>query len=133
MAKVKPKTPNIETSTQQISLDMGTVVAPIAATPVTAPVAPIEKSTTTIITKENEQRAAKGVKAVPPLEKASSVEKDTAPQLIVQYVDANGARKVTTYSCASLRISQYRDQNLSKSGMKTTLNVSIEASVIEVN
>lgn len=89
---------------------------------------PLEEQTTKIETKENQSRGSKQV-----LEKASAAEKDSAPQIVLQYVDQSGQRRTKTFGCASIRLAEYKDQNLSKTGMKTTLNISIEAVVLEVN
>ena len=85
-----------------------------------------ENKISTVDLKENESKKSKRT-----LEKSSSLDKERAPQIILTYTDANGTKQTKTFGCASLRLSEFKDQEFTKSGPKTTLNISIEASVIE--
>jgi hypothetical protein len=69
----------------------------------------------------------------PVMEKSKHVEKDTAPVVLVSWTDTNGKRHTVTYTCAEVRIHQDRSEILARSGKKTTLSMSLEAQVLEVD
>lgn len=77
-------------------------------------------------TKEQTER-----KNEPVIEKAKNSEKDTAPQIILSWVGPDGVRRTRTYGCAELRINEDKVETFQKSGIKTVMNISIEAQVIE--
>lgn len=65
-------------------------------------------------------------------EKVTTHEKDSAPSLIISYIDSNGRRITKTFQCDKIKLMQNQSQELMRSGPKTTLDIYIEASVIEV-
>ena len=83
-------------------------------------------STTKVQTKDQIDR-----KTDPVIEKAKNSEKDTAPTIILSWIAPDGTRRNRTYTCAELRVNQDTVETFQKSGTKTTMNISIEAQVIE--
>ncbi len=81
-------------------------------------------------TKEDKVRKETAKPAI--VEKATINEKDGASTLIINYVDGTGAKRSRVFTCANIRLQEFKDQTISRTGPKTTLNISIEASVIEV-
>lgn len=89
---------------------------------------PTEETVTTVTTPEKVARKNKPSVQ----EKSTATEKDSAPSIILSYVDSNGRRVTTTFQCDTVKLTQNRDQTFGRSGSKTTLDIYIEASVIEV-
>src|SRR5690606_17354363 len=94
----------------------------------------IEMGSTSVVetvglqTKEQAERSS-----VPVMEKSRDAEKDTAPVIIVSWSDTSGKRHTKTYSCAEVRINEDKSETLQKSGKKTSVNISIEAQVLEMD
>jgi hypothetical protein len=89
-----------------------------------------ESSTTKIKTEGAVERELKNKNTVQ--EKTSSKEKDSAPSIIVSYINSSGQRVTKTFQCDSIRLFEGKNQKLTKSGLQTTVDITIEASVIEV-
>ena len=66
------------------------------------------------------------------IEKSTNAEKDGGSTLIINYVDGSGAKRSKVFTCASIRLQEFKDQTISRTGPKTTLSISLEAQVIEV-
>lgn len=96
-------------------------------------ITPVEADSTKTTTIATREEKARGPKAKPLLEKSSPTEKETGPIITLQYVDHAGNRKTKIFTCSQVKLSEYRDQTLGKSGTKTILNINLEASVLEVS
>ena len=69
----------------------------------------------------------------PPVqEKAKKKEKDTAPSLIISYIDSTGRRQTKSYQCGSIKLDEFKQTEMMRSGPKTTLHLTVEADVVEV-
>lgn len=84
--------------------------------------------TVNIQTKEQVDR-----KSDPVIEKSRGTEKDAAPIVLISWTDTSGKRHTRTYTCAEIRIHEDKSETLQRSGRKTTLGMSLEAQVLEVD
>lgn len=82
--------------------------------------------TTVLETKEQTSRTSPVI-----LEKAKDLEKDTAPSILVHWTDPAGKRHTRTYTCAEVKITENKNETMTKSTKKTNLFISIEAQVLE--
>ncbi len=114
--KVAAPTPHVET-TKTTQVEKGS----------SAP--SVEQSSVTVRT--DEHIARKAVEKPSTLEKSSDKEKDSAAVLIVSWTE-NGKRYTKQYTCASLEVNESISKTFMKSGTKTTVDISVEAQVIEV-
>lgn len=87
----------------------------------------LEASTKTNLSTKEEQLRTNS----PVIEKTKQEEKDTAPSIIVSWLDSAGRRITRIYACSELKINEYTSETLTKSGKKTIVNVNLEASVID--
>lgn len=85
-----------------------------------------EKQEIVVQTSENSDRKGKAV-----MEKAKDSEKDHAPVIIFSYTDSAGRRQTRTYSCASVKLQTFQNEDFTKSSKRTTLTLNIDAEVLE--
>lgn len=83
---------------------------------------------TQVSTKEQQTRTSAAV-----MEKSKNSEKDTAPVILVSWTDASGKRNTYTFTCAEVRIVTDKSETLQRSGKKTTVGISIEAQVLDMD
>lgn len=84
--------------------------------------------TVKVKTKEQAERTTP-----PVVEKSKDAEKNNAPVILVSWTDAGGKRNTYTFTCAEVRISTDKSETLQRSGKKTTVNIAIEAQVLEMD
>ncbi len=84
-----------------------------------------------VVVKTDEQVARKSANRPAVVEKSSDKEKNEGPLLIISWTE-NGKRHTKQYTCAEFHVNEITSKTFLKSGTKTTIDITIEAQVIEV-